>query len=263
MTHIMVGDGVLPWWLSGAGILAAVVLVTIASRQVTRTGSRRAIPATGVMTALMVVVMSIEIVPIGYELHGTVLAGIILGPWFGAISSLLFNVVRAFLGDGAITNIGLNTVVTWLEMAVGSMVFSRLRPFAYRGRASLCGGIATAVSLSLSTLVFLAIIALSGVEPASAVHTGSFDVATGTFDPEIHSGGLVEFHLPGSGEHPEATVAGLTPFTWFAFATLFLGALGWAIEGLVTGVTVGFIARIRPGLIGLSAGSDGRGRPTE
>ncbi|NDF54855.1 MAG: hypothetical protein EB145_11815 [Proteobacteria bacterium] len=53
MTHIMVGDGVLPWWLSGAGILASVVLVTIASRQVTRTGSRRAIPATGVMTALM------------------------------------------------------------------------------------------------------------------------------------------------------------------------------------------------------------------
>ncbi|NBX46901.1 MAG: hypothetical protein EBT22_06835 [Chloroflexi bacterium] len=148
-------------------------------------------------------------------------------------------------------------------MAVGSMVFSRLRPFAYRGRASLCGGIATAVSLSLSTLVFLAIIALSGVEPASAVHTGSFDVATGTFDPDIRSGGLVEVHLPGSGEHPEATVAGLTPFTWFAFATLFLGALGWAIEGLVTGVTVGFIARIRPALIGLAAGSDGRGRPTE
>lgn len=263
MTHIMVGDGVLPWWLSGAGILAAVVLVAIASRDVARTGSRRGIPATGVMTALMVVVMSIEIVPIGYELHGTVLAGIILGPWYGAISSLLFNTVRAVLGDGAMTNIGLNTVITWLEMAAGSMVFSLLRPFAHRGRVSLCGGIATAVSLLVSTLVFLAIIALSGVDPARAVHTGSFDVATGAFDPLIHSGGLVEVRLPGASDHSQETGGELTPFTWFAFATLFLASIGWVIEGLVTGVTVGFIARLRPGLIGMSVASDGRGRLTE
>lgn len=260
MTHIMVGDGVLPWWISAGGLLLAALLVSIALRRIARSGPTRAIPATAVMTAFMVVVMSIEIVPIGYELHGTVLSGIILGPWFGAISSLLFNVVRAFLGDGAITNIGLNALVTWLEMAVGWMVFSLLRPFANRGRASLCGGIATGVSLAVSTLVFLAIIALSGVEPGRAIHTGAFDVASGTFDAAMLSEGLVDFHLPGAGDHPEAVVAGMTPFTWFAFATVLLGAIGWAIEGLVTGVTVAFLARIRPGLLGMSMepiGKDG------
>ena len=258
MTHIMVGDGVLPWWISTGGLLGTGLLVSIALRWISRSGATRSIPATAVMTALMVVVMSIEFVPIGYELHGTVLAGIILGPWFAAISSLLFNGVRALLGDGAITNIGLNTMLTWLEMAVGWMVFSLLKPFAQRGRASLCGGIATAVSLAVSTLVFLAIIALSGVAPGRAIHTGAFDVASGTFDAAMLSEGLVDVHLPGASDHPEEVVAGLTPFTWFAFATILLGAIGWAIEGLVTGVTVAFLSRTRPGLVGMSGATTGK-----
>ena len=119
MTHVMVPDGVLPWWLSAAGWLPALALLGVALWRLRGQPAAQMVPLVGVVTALMVVVMSFQFVPIGYEPHFTVLAGVLVGPWYGAIAALLFNVLRALLGDGAFTNIGLNTVITWLEIARG------------------------------------------------------------------------------------------------------------------------------------------------
>src|SRR5262245_43306976 len=85
MTHVMVPDGVLPWWLSAAGWVLAAVLLGVALWRLRGQPAARMVPLVGVVTALMVVVMSFELVPIGYELHFTVLAGMIVGPWYGAI----------------------------------------------------------------------------------------------------------------------------------------------------------------------------------
>jgi ABC-type Co2+ transport system permease subunit len=130
----MVPDGVFPWWLSAAGWALALALLAFATWRLRGVPAARRVPLVGVTTALMVVIMSFELVPIGYELHFTTLTGIIVGPWYGAVAALIFNLLRALLGDGAFTNIGLNTVITWIEIALGAALFAALRPLAGRRR---------------------------------------------------------------------------------------------------------------------------------
>jgi ABC-type Co2+ transport system permease subunit len=222
MTHIMVPDGVFPWWLSAAGWVAALTILLAATYRLRAVATTRMVPLVAVMTALMAVVMSVELVPLGYELHLTVLTGIVIGPWFGAIAALLFNVLRALVGDGAFTNIGLNTLVTWLELTLGALFFATLRPLA-RHSAALAASVATFLSLACSTIVFLGIVAVSTVDPVRVVESGAIQAQAGA-------------------------AAG---FGRFAVALLVLGTIGWAIEAVLTGGIVAFVARVRPGLLHL------------
>ena len=78
MSHIHIPDGVLPWWLWLSGWVAAAVLLTIAANRATRSGARRAVPLIGAVSALVLVSMSSEIVPIAYHVNLTVIAGVLL-----------------------------------------------------------------------------------------------------------------------------------------------------------------------------------------
>jgi cobalt/nickel transport system permease protein len=80
MSHIHIPDGVLPWWLWVTGWAATALLLAVASRMATRAGSRRAVPLVGAISALVLVAMSTEIVPIAYHVNLTVIAGALLGP---------------------------------------------------------------------------------------------------------------------------------------------------------------------------------------
>jgi ABC-type Co2+ transport system permease subunit len=256
MTHVMVPDGVLPWWLSAAGWVVAAVLLGLALWRLRGAPGTRMVPLVGVMTALMVVVMSFELVPIGYELHFTTLTGIVVGPWYGAIAALLFNLLRALIGDGAWTNIGLNTAITWTEIALGAALWAALRPLARRRSAALAGGVTTFASLMVATVLFLGVVWLSTVSPVELVETGAFDVAAGSFQESPLAGGLVgvhgaegsEAHRGLEAEHDSAQLAGLRRF---AVAILLLGAIGAALEAVLTGALTSFIARVRPELLGL------------
>jgi cobalt/nickel transport system permease protein len=254
MTHVMVPDGVLPWWLSVAGWLAALALLGFALWRLRGQPAAQKVPLVGVVTALMVVVMSFELVPIGYELHFTVLAGVLVGPWYGAIAALLFNVLRAMLGDGAFTNIGLNTVITWLEITLGATMWALLKPLARR-RAGLAAGLATFASLLIATVAFVGLIALSALDPGELVETGAFDVQAGGFAESPLAGGLLSVHLAESHAGEEAGPGGAVGagFLAFAGAILILGTIGALIEAIVVGAVVAFIARVRPALLGLPA----------
>jgi ABC-type Co2+ transport system permease subunit len=247
----MVPDGVFPWWLSTAGWAAAVALLAFATWRLRAVPPARMVPLVGVTTALMVVIMSLELVPIGYELHFTVLTGMIIGPWFGAISAFIFNVLRALIGDGAFTNIGLNTVITWIEIALGAAIFAALRPLARR-RVALAAAVTTFASLLLATTVFIGVVGVSTIDPAEAIHTGAYDVQAGEFKEAPLSEGLFSVRLveeheaEGIGEAAERV--GLTRF---AIAMLALGLIGWTIEAVLIGAVVSFIARVRPELLGL------------
>jgi ABC-type Co2+ transport system permease subunit len=258
MTHVMVPDGVLPWWLSGAGWVAAALLLAFALWRLRSQPAARMVPLVGVVTALMVVVMSFELVPIGYEPHFTVLAGMLVGPWYGAIAALLFNLLRALIGDGAFTNIGLNMVVTWLEVALGATLWALLRPLARRRSVPLAAGLATFVSLLIATLAFVGLVALSTVDPGRLVETGAYDVRAGGFSDSPLAGGVISVRLAegpaedagaGQAEAPPGTGGG--GFAAFAVAVLVLGAIGALIESVVVGAVASFIARVRPALLGL------------
>jgi cobalt/nickel transport system permease protein len=249
MTHVMVPDGVLPWWLSAAGWVLAVALLAFAMWRLRGVPAARTVPLVGIMTALMVVIMSFELVPIGYELHFTVLTGIVIGPWYGAISAFIFNVLRALLGDGAFTNIGLNTVVTWIEIALGAAVFAAFRPLVRRWGPGPAAGAATFVALLVATFVFIGIIGLSTIDPSQAIHTGAYDVEAGGFKDSPLAEGIVSVRVTEEQEAREAAErAGLGRF---AVALLVLGLIGWTVEAVLVGAVAAFIARVRPGLLGL------------
>jgi ABC-type Co2+ transport system permease subunit len=258
MTHIMVPDGVLPWWLPATGWLLAAALLSIAAWRVREAPAARMVPLAAVMTAVMVVVMSLEVVPIGYEPHLTVLTGILIGPWYGAMAAFLFNLLRALLGDGAFTNIGLNTMVTWIEIATGAAAYWALRPLLRRRRPALAAGIATVAGLFIATLVFIGVIGASRIDPAAAIHAGAFSVEAGGFQEGALSEGLLGVRLKEQRPAPEAPGRGVGWIDWsgfarFAAALLLLGAIGWSLEALLTGAIVAFIARVRPELLRLPA----------
>jgi ABC-type Co2+ transport system permease subunit len=251
MTHVMVPDGVLPWWLTAAGWALAAALLGLALWRLRGVPAPRMVPLVGVTTAMMAVIMSVELVPIGYELHLTALTGMIVGPWYGVIAALLFNLLRALIGDGAWTNIGLNTTITWLEIALGAALWAALRPVAQR-RSALAAGATTLAGLIVTTAVFVAIMGLSTVSPTAVFEVGAFDAQAGAFRPAPLSGGVVSVH---AAERQDADAAPATDeragFRQFAIAVMLLGAIGAAIEATFTGAIVAFIARVRPELLGL------------
>ncbi|MRS12863.1 MAG: hypothetical protein EG823_07300 [Actinobacteria bacterium] len=253
MSHIHIPDGVLPWWLWTAGWLLTLALLALASRFARGREYRRAVPLIGAVSALVLVSMGSEIVPIAYHINLTVIAGVLLGPWLGAIAAFIVVLVLALLGHGGITVAGLNTLVIASEMAIGWAVVragvrilgvQRIRPTA---------AVATVVTLAITTTMLVGIVAIAG-SPATGRETGALDARTLEFrDP--FSDGVFSVGLLGEsgGEtgaeragHPAAP--GLT-VSRFAAVVYTLGPIGWVLEALVTAAILGYVARVRPSLV--------------
>ena len=244
MSHIHIPDGVLPIWLWLPGWLLALALVYVAGKLAERSDARRKVPLIAVVSALMLVAMSSEIVPIAYHINLTVVAGILLGPWLSIVTALVVNAFLGLIGHGGVTVIGLNTVVIAVEMVLGWLLFGLLRRLFGRQRASWAAGVATLGSLALSTALLVGIVAIGGPAAASR-ESGALDPATLRFSNPF-SGGVVTNVIvaPEKAEPaPRLSVAR------FAVVVSVLGSLGWLIEALVTGTIIGFVARVRPSLI--------------
>lgn len=265
MSHIHIPDGVLPVWLWLSGWALALGLVFFAARRAPRTRYRRAVPLLGVVSALMLVSMSSEIVPIAYHVNLSVLAGVLLGPYLGAVSAFIVVLTLAFLGHGGVTVVGLNTLVIASEVALGwALVRGGVRVLG-RSRAPLVAGIATVLTLALSTSLLVGIVALAGTGAASR-ETGALDPETLEFkDP--FSGRAVVIGLLSSEEHADEETGGAgqdagdgegrpapgegrgLAVSRFAAVVFTLGPIGWVLEALVTAAIVGYVARVRPSLI--------------
>jgi ABC-type Co2+ transport system permease subunit len=222
MTHIMVPDGVLPPWLWISGWVLAIAFMALALWITRKSDAMRLIPLAGTMAAVMAVVMSLEIVPLGYEPHLTVLAGILLGPAYGFLATFVFNVLRMLFGDGTVTLLGLNTLVLGVETIGGYYLFRALRRvWPAPGGVGLSAAIATVIALAIATLLFLGIIAISNVD-LTAIAEEDFLARTGMDDPG---------------------------FALYARLVLVLGAIGWVIEAVVVGAITAFIYATRPALV--------------
>ena len=218
----MVPDGVLPPWLWMGGWVLAAAALALGLRATRQDDSLRLIPLAGTMAAVMAVAMSVEILPLGYEPHLTVLAGVLLGPAYGLLAAFVFNVLRMLLGDGSITLLGLNTLMLGMETTGGYLIFRALRSLhrsaAGMGIAAAC---ATVLALGVATLVYLGIIWL-----------GSIDVLLVAEEDFLARAGSPE---PGFGA--------------YANLVLILGSIGWSIEAVAVGAVVVFLRRVRPSLI--------------
>jgi cobalt/nickel transport system permease protein len=251
MSHIHIPDGVLPWWLWLGGWLLALGLLTVASRLATRTSSRRAVPLIGAVSALVLVSMASEIVPLAYHINLTVIAGVLLGPWLGAISAFIVVLVLALLGHGGVTVAGLNTLVIATEMALGwALVRGGLRLLG-PARIRPVAAMSTVLTLAVTTTMLVGIVALAGTG-ATSRETGALDAETlefrNPFGEGVFSIGLLGDEHGDEGETAEGP-AGSLSVGRFAAVVYTLGPFGWLLEALVTAGILGYVARVRPSLV--------------
>lgn len=249
LSHLHIPDGVLPLWLIGAGWLVAIVMLTVADRRVRGTEMARRVPLVGAVSALMLVGMSTEVVPIAYHINLTVIGGILLGPWLSMVAAFVTVIILALAGHGGVTVAGLNATVIATEMVAGWALFSALTAVLGTSRPRISAGVATVLALALSTTMLVGIVALGGA-PATHRESGAFDPATLSFSNPF-SEGVVANTLVAAEAHAEedAEPVGGIAVRRFAITVYTLGAAGWLLEALIIAAIVGFVARVRPGLI--------------
>jgi len=265
MSHIHIPDGVLPLMLWLPGWIVALAIVTLAGRLAERSQVRRKVPLLAVVSALMLVAMSSEIVPLAYHVNLTVIAGVLLGPVLSVIAAFIVEVVLAMLGHGGVTVLGLNTLMISAEMVLGWALFRLLVRALSRKRVRWAAFVATVLTLATTTTLLVGLVALAGGGAATARETGALRPETMTFANPL-SGGVFRTGLFSGGEGDAGGAAGAggaatggagrTPsgagalsVRRFAAVVYTLGPLGWLLEALITAWVLGYIGRVRPGLL--------------
>jgi cobalt/nickel transport system permease protein len=222
MTHMHIPDGILPVsvWLSGFVLMA--LALSLCLLRLRNADLKKKIPLLGAVSAVMLIAMSLEILPLAYHINLSVVAGILLGPALGFLAAFMTNVILALMGHGGITVIGLNTLLLGSEAVLGHLVFyflPKVLPVFWRTF------LATLVTLCIATFALIGIVALSHVDPA-------------LFSYEEHAG--------EHGVAPKETIA----VSRFATMVLTFGFFGWLLEAAVSGAVIAFIAKVKPDLLG-------------
>lgn len=217
MTHMHIPDGVLPLWLWLSGLAVMIGALAFCLYRLRTMDMKRKIPLLGALSAAMLVAMNLEIVPIAYHINLSVVTGILLGPTLGFTAAFLANLILSLLGHGGITVMGLNTLMLGSEAVLGHTFFYLIPP---RVPVFWRAAIATVMTLALTTLLLIGIVAASQLDPAVFTHE------------EDHAGGTAE-----------GTVGR------FALMVLLLGSLGWLLESGITGAVVRFISQVKPELL--------------
>ncbi len=232
MSHLHIPDGLLPVWLWAGGLVLALIAVGFSLYTVRGVELKKKVPLLGMMCAMMLVGMNLEIATLAYHVNLSVITGIILGPWLGIIAAFIVNIILSLVGHGGVTVVGLNTLDIGSECVTGYVFFSLMRRFLRPGAAA---GISTVLSLFLSTCLMLLIVFLGNVDLNVSSAAELRDVvertSTGAF------GGMLHFKESFN-------------FRFFAISAFVLGSVGWMIEALVTAVAVRFISVVKPEIIG-------------
>jgi len=219
MTHLHIPDGVLPIRLWLLGILLMVLVLGFCLYRLRTKDLKKFLPLLGAVSAAMLIAMSLEILPLAYHINLSVVAGILLGPALGFLAAFITNLILAFMGHGGITVIGLNTLILGCEAVLGHSFF-----FLFKKRIPVfwCAALATVLTLFLSTLALIGIVAVSHLDPDMLRHA----------------------HEQGSDASNHVSIS------TFATIVLLLGSIGWIIEAAITGAVVSFISKVKPDLLG-------------
>jgi len=229
MTHMHIPDGILPVgvWLLGLMIMAFAVGFSL--YRLRGMDMMKKIPLLGAVSAVMLVAMSLEILPLAYHINLSVVAGILLGPALGFLAAFIANLMLALMGHGGITVIGLNTLLLGSEAILGHTLF-----YVFKKRIPVfwSAAIATVLTLIMTTLALIGIVAASHIDPELVSHGGEHG---------LHQGGRVSVQT-------------------FAIMIVSLGSIGWIIEAAITGAVVKFIFQVKPDLLAhaLHREKDGR-----
>ena len=236
MSHIHLPDGVLPVWLWISGLIVTLLIGMILFRFSKKEELTKRLPLLGMMSAVMVLGASVEIVPIAYHVNLTVISGILLGPSLIFLATLIVNVILALFGHGGITVIGLNTVVLSIEGVMGYILFRVF--WKLFKRLAIAFFLATFLALFAATLAMIGVVALGVPHYEELIHS--------------EGKGIFEFHLSKEKEdHHEETAKDRVDLKKFIAIVLPLGFIGWVLEGVITALIGRYIYRLRPDLLRL------------
>lgn len=218
MTHMHIPDGILPAGLWLIGLLLMALVVGISLFRLRGMDRAKKIPLLGAVSAVMLVAMNLEILPLAYHINLSVVAGILLGPALGFLSAFITNLMLALMGHGGITVVGLNTLLLGSEAILGHTLF-----YLFKKRLPVfwSAAIATVLTLIMTTLALIGIVAASRIAPELISHGGEHG---------LHSGGRLSVQT-------------------FAIMLVSLGSMGWLIEAAITGAVVKFISQVKPDLL--------------
>jgi len=159
VSHLHIPDGVLPPILWIIGMVLAGLVLLLSARFTRHLGPQRIAFQSalgGIMLAVMAIPVPITAFDYCMTLSGPV--GVLLGGWGGFQVSFVVTLILALMGQGGFTVVGLNTLVLGLGAGLARSVYMgsgrRLGP----ARAM---ALATAVSQSVSTLVWVLLLWLS------------------------------------------------------------------------------------------------------
>ena len=240
MSHMHIPDGVLPFWLVSAGWIVTLAILYISIRWSSGIKLEQKLPLIGIASALMIVGMTLEIVPIAYHINMSVIAGIVLGPALGFIAVFIVDLIIAMFGHGGITVVGLNTLIVGAEAVLGFYLFRACLSVLRRGGISIgfSSALAALFSLMLSTSLMVGIVHISQINPSEALHNDAQNSGQSTAS---HEQGYV--YKDSNSENQRIDTAR------FAKTVLFLGIFGWVLEAAITGFVIGYVSRVRPDLI--------------
>jgi len=230
LSHLHIPDGVIPafWLLTGLGAALGLMLLSVYKLRHQNPG--KLVPKLGIMSAFVLVVMSIPLGPLPFHLNLTVFAGIILGPWLGFIAIFIVNLTLGLLGHGGLTVVGLNALAVGSEVFIGSFLFNWLRKYLGPIKGA---GVTTAVTLVLSSLIMLGII--------GGVATNPLDYIEAEEIPSWLSGAKTIAQAGSGAEISLGRLAGMVlPVT----------LLGTLLETLAVTGLVRFLTRVRPDILG-------------
>jgi cobalt/nickel transport system permease protein len=218
MTHMHIPDGILPVSLWVLGLIVMAFAVGFSLFRLRGMDKIKKIPLLGAVSAVMLVAMSLEILPLAYHINLSVVAGILLGPALGFLAAFIANLMLALMGHGGITVIGLNTLLLGSEAVLGHIFF-----YLLKNRLSVFWSAATATVLTLlmTTVALIGIVAISHINPELMSH----------------------------GDEHGFLRNGLMSVQTFAIMVLSLGSIGWIIEAAITGAVVRFISQVKPELL--------------
>lgn len=249
MSHIHIPDGILPVWLILLSWIGAAIVIGWAIFFLRKGDLRKQVPLLGVMSAIMLVGMSTEFIPIGYHINLTVISGIILGPALGFIAAFIVDFILALFGHGGITVVGLNTLVIGTETLLGWLIFRAFyRWFSSHVKSvGLIAGVTTVLTLCISTLLLIGVIKVSQARTDKQFHATILERSDSDAGSIFSKGIIGNILVGGEEEHihgKERMNIGL-----FARLVLLIGSIGWIIEATITSVIISFVYRIRRDLI--------------
>ena len=164
MSHLHFPDGLLPLWLIIAGFAVTALVMAVSLKKLKEDSDFvRKVSFLAILSALMLVAMSIPLGFIHYHINLTVLVSLLLGPWISFIGVFVVNFFLSFIGHGGFTVVGLNTLVVGSEVFLAYYIFFGLRRFLKTLPAVF---LTTILTLFISSLIMVSIVAAAGLSPA-------------------------------------------------------------------------------------------------